>query len=365
MENRISIFVLAARMAEATGKSRKLCEDFIREFFRLASESLSEGENLRIKGFGSFKVTEVDTRGSVNVATGEPQKIEAHKKVVFTPSKEMTTLINAPFEFFESVEVDDDITFDLEKEGIAETSDNPILENKEEKEPAPVILEVGSDEEGLDDDITYEAYHEQTKDSHVETAPDSVITAAASHNVTSDLVKEYAVESPAFKDGKEDLEPEIIYVDSPGKFKKGVLIGSVCTFAVCAVVFMLGCFFNWWPVNFGKVEVSAPVPVAEQTVVVPDTAEESTEIEEEVPPVYDTVSTTRYLTTISREHYGNFNFWPYIYLENESILGHPDRITPGTKVIVPPLAKYGVDPTSKEDEKEAKKLGLEIYSRFR
>lgn len=80
--------------------------------------------------------------------------------------------------------------------------------------------------------------------------------------------------------------------------------------------------------------------------------------------VYDTISTTRYLTTMAKDHYGNYNLWPYIYKENSKILGHPDRIRPGTKVVIPPLSKYGVDPKNPEDIKKAKKLGVEIYSRY-
>lgn len=85
----------------------------------------------------------------------------------------------------------------------------------------------------------------------------------------------------------------------------------------------------------------------------PEAAESNSTVEntekEDVAPtqpsdqkVYDTITKTRYLTTMAQDHYGNFNFWPYIYKENQSILGHPDRIKPGTKVVVPPLSKYGV-----------------------
>ncbi|MCM1152625.1 MAG: HU family DNA-binding protein [Muribaculum sp.] len=81
-------------------------------------------------------------------------------------------------------------------------------------------------------------------------------------------------------------------------------------------------------------------------------------------PGYDTVTTTRYLTTIAKEHYGNYHFWPYIYEENKSILGHPNKIRPGTRVVVPELSKYGVDANSKADEAKAKAKGVEIYSRF-
>lgn len=81
--------------------------------------------------------------------------------------------------------------------------------------------------------------------------------------------------------------------------------------------------------------------------------------------VYDTISKTRYLTTMAKEHYGNYHLWPYIYMENASFLGHPDRIRPGTQVVVPPLSKYGVDPKNPKDIETAKKKGAEIYSRYK
>lgn len=80
--------------------------------------------------------------------------------------------------------------------------------------------------------------------------------------------------------------------------------------------------------------------------------------------VYDTVTKTRYLTTIAREHYGNQHFWPYIYEENKTILGHPNRIKPGTKVIVPDLNKYGVNPKNAADIASAKRKEVEIYNRY-
>lgn len=80
--------------------------------------------------------------------------------------------------------------------------------------------------------------------------------------------------------------------------------------------------------------------------------------------VYDTITTSRYLTTMAKSHYGNYHLWPYIYKENAAFLGHPDRIKPGTKVVIPPLSKYGVNATNPKDIEKAKKLGAGIYSRY-
>ena len=78
----------------------------------------------------------------------------------------------------------------------------------------------------------------------------------------------------------------------------------------------------------------------------------------------DKVTNTRYLTTMAKEHYGNYNFWPYIYLENEGKLGHPDRIKPGTTVVIPNIEKYNINPTNPQDIEKAKKLSVEIYKKY-
>ena len=114
-------------------------------------------------------------------------------------------------------------------------------------------------------------------------------------------------------------------------------------------------------------DAAKAAPVSEAETNVPETAKK----EDVVPTapsdrkVYDTISKTRYLTTMAKDHYGNYNLWPIIYEENKSFLGHPDRIRPGTQVVIPPLSKYGVDPSNPADVAKAKKKGVEIYSRYK
>ena len=344
MEDKISLGALATTLAQTSGKSKKLCEDFLREFFKVVSENLEADESLRIKGLGSFKIVEVESRVGVNINTGEKQEIPAYKKVVFTPAKELAGAINAPFEAFESQEIEDEMPEDIFYE--EEEKEEEISDENRVEEP---ILEAGSDEEAEDDDITYEAYNYEEKtlpEKEEEMIPDT-------EEKITPAPFESSVSLPVYED-----EPE-----AKSRFGIGFLSGALSMFAVCAVIFMLGCFFNWWPVNFGN---SKPLIENEQSIDEDNIVAESQPMEEEIPePVYDTVSTTRFLTTIAREHYGDFNFWPYIYLENQDILGHPDRITPGTKVVVPELSKYGVDTSNKEDVAKAKKLSQEIYARFK
>ncbi len=110
--------------------------------------------------------------------------------------------------------------------------------------------------------------------------------------------------------------------------------------------------------NAGKSDVKSDVESSKS-----GGAEVDTKASDEVA-VTDVISTTRFLTTMARQHYGNDAFWPYIYQENSSFLGHPDHIKPGTKVVVPPLSKYGVDPKNPVDIRKARHLGVEIYDRY-
>lgn len=370
MENKIAVLSLATSMAQATGKTKKLCEDFLREFFKIATECLESGEVLKIKGLGTFKIVDVESRSAVNINTGDRQEIAAYKKVVFTPSKELASEINAPFQEFESVEMDDDMPDEFYYDGKDEDTPQEEIETSaalsNENKVSEERLEEGSQEEGEDDDITYEAYKELEEQDPDTAVKDSEVVDPTVPNPTVvdrvDIDSHHDREPHFVNEHSEEITLPVYDEEEPkSRFGIGFLVGALSTFAVCAVIFMLGCFFNWWPLNFGNEKDVA----IEKSEVAP--AEEVMEQPEEVlaEPVYDTVSTTRFLTTIAREHYGDFNFWPYIYLENQEILGHPDRITPGTKVVVPSLSKYGVDISNPADVAEAKRKAQEIYSRFK
>ena len=82
--------------------------------------------------------------------------------------------------------------------------------------------------------------------------------------------------------------------------------------------------------------------------------------------VTDTVRANHYLTHMSRRFYGGATeFWVYIYLENQDKLGHPDRLSPNTVVVIPPAEKYGIDPNNPESKAAAKRKAAEIYAKFK
>lgn len=103
MNEKISIQELTEQFAESKGIQKKDAENFIKEFFKLIEKALNDERYVKIKGFGTFKLIEVDSRESINVNTGERIEIQGHTKITFTPDASLKDLVNKPFAHFESV----------------------------------------------------------------------------------------------------------------------------------------------------------------------------------------------------------------------------------------------------------------------
>ena len=81
--------------------------------------------------------------------------------------------------------------------------------------------------------------------------------------------------------------------------------------------------------------------------------------------VTDTVRAGRFLTTMARIHYGQMEYWVYIYMENAGRLGDPDRLEAGTVVVIPPASKYGLVAGDAAKIREATAKAAEIYTQYK
>lgn len=70
------------------------CLACVNTVFQACANSLANGENVRIDGFGQFKYVEVPERPGRNPKTGEAVTIPAHKTVRFTVSKTLKDSVN-------------------------------------------------------------------------------------------------------------------------------------------------------------------------------------------------------------------------------------------------------------------------------
>lgn len=391
MNEKITLPTLVSLLADKTGKQKKQCEDFLREFFNTLVDAMEAGENVRIKSLGTFKVVAVEPRKSVNVNTGEQMEIPGHNKIVFVPAKELAEEVNAPFAMFESIEIPDNALEDpllsSESESAAQAEEDPLLSSAI-SDPSE------SEAQAEEDPLPSSAISDQTV---------SAAQAAGYPEPDEDSdenEQEFEIENESGLDSfpiVSQLNEEHTETRRNYRFLLGFACGVACAAVICLCAYLF--FFEKWVATVSEeknTEVSVQAETSGQLtdadvrqVPKPDVLDSDkkdlieasdadskneqmakTEQTAEVPtrpsdePVYDTITKTRYLTTMAKEHYGNYNLWPYIYEENKAILGHPDRIRPGTKVIVPPLSKYGVNPSDPDDIAKAKKKGVEIYAHY-
>ena len=144
MNERLSLQDLIDLLAKKQEITKKEAEVFLRELIAVISETIESNESVKIKDFGTFKLVKVNARKSVDVNTGEAIEIAAHYKLSFTPDKLLKEAINRPFAHFESVVLEEGVSFDnIEKdetvniEEADEEEDVSVDEDTNEVSPTP------------------------------------------------------------------------------------------------------------------------------------------------------------------------------------------------------------------------------------
>ena len=129
MNERLTIQDLTDLLAAKHSMTKKDAEAFVKEFFLLIEQALESENTVKVKGLGTFKLIDVDSRESVNVNTGERFQIKGHTKVSFSPDANLRDTINKPFAHFETVVLNENTVLE----------DTPIEETEEEESGEEVI----------------------------------------------------------------------------------------------------------------------------------------------------------------------------------------------------------------------------------
>lgn len=87
---------LVAIIAANHGIAQVQVDDIVRDYENHIIKTLSEGEDVRLAGFGSFKVNQRAARTGRNPHTGESIQIKASKVVKFTPAKFFKEAVDGP-----------------------------------------------------------------------------------------------------------------------------------------------------------------------------------------------------------------------------------------------------------------------------
>ena len=455
MNAKITLVELSELMAASTSTSRKVCELFLRELFATISQALIQGETVKVKGIGTFKITAVKPRKSVNVVTGEDIQLNSHNKLTFTPDKSLAAAVNQAFDQFEAVFLDDAVTEeklaeidqqypsifkngDEEGKEVAETpKSEPVAPVQPEAEqPAPV-------QEVEPAPAPIEPKPEPVP-APVEPAPKPRVAPAMARPVDHPAAATAAGDAQPAVERKPMLvgipiegpskpvpepepeeetvadrhfyrpEPRNVYTPTPEQIEEAthrpkrhwlwILLGAV---AVGALVWLLargggeGKVDEQQPpqivaadtltdeqVQQIEMEKKAEAEKAEESRVnseekvkkaVNETIEKDgkgdSQAKADKPEkpadtgkpgqssgeVTDVVTSQIVLTTLSEKHYGSPWFWVYIYEENvaRGIIHDPNNIRPGTKVVIPPASKYGIDPKDKAALRKAQIKSME------
>ena len=141
MSDKLNHSDLSALLAKEAEISMAKADAFTKAIFDLIIEGLEKDGIVKINGLGTFKVSEVADRYSVNVNTGEKIEIKGHKKLVFVPADVLKENVNKPFAMFAPVEVDDTYQDDAEVSEPDEDNNEDVVSEVKPDEESSVVVE--------------------------------------------------------------------------------------------------------------------------------------------------------------------------------------------------------------------------------
>ncbi|MDR1743262.1 MAG: HU family DNA-binding protein [Dysgonamonadaceae bacterium] len=361
---------LADLLAEKTSISKQDSESFLKELFAIIPESITEEEPVKLKNLGTFKLTLIQSRESVNVNTGEKIEIPSHYRLGFTPASTLKELVNKPFSHFENVLLNEGVSFD----GIAEDTNTPDFEEEEQTEDRmedkstviPVVEEITLSETTVEPDLSIvEVEDLKTNDINAATPEDK----KTPEIVDTELI---SVVYPVLKT-KETVEPR----DFQSPKKKSKPNANLFVAAGIVAVIAITAFFLFHQKNANlrsqvakHQQIEATSDVVEETPsVLPDTVafRDQTPPETTAAIIPDTVTLTagKTLRLIALDKFGSREFWVYIYLKNKDKIKNPNVIPIGTKFLLPDPSEYDIDADNPKSVAKAKEIGDEALKKFR
>ena len=280
---------LARFLVEKHGIKLADAELFISLMTEIINEGVHRERQVKIKGLGTFKLTSVSSRESIDINTGERIVIEGRDKLSFAPDNAMKELVNQPFSQFETIVVNDGVELEDEyKDQVEETAPaeekKEIVEEKAVEEvefpreepvkPIAVVSEMSTETMSVKEEMQEDKVQETMSETNVSEV-EQIETAQETIEIASDNVakaEEETLESSPEKEDEpmveetdsrendnEDTE-NISTVNTPHKssYMKPLVVGFVALFVVLigtiCFMFMKLCQQNEQIYNF-KMEV--------------------------------------------------------------------------------------------------------------
>ena len=196
----------ASELVGRYGLKEEEATEFISAMFDIICEQLDGADKqVKVKGLGTFKVTSVGARASVDVNTGERIIIEGRNKISFTPEVMLRDRVNRPFVQFETVVLNDGVDFS--------EIDNEFNGSKQEVAASDSTVEtanetVADDAEEVAEKAVVETIDESVAESVVGAEEDK--SDVAIEEKASDVVPENVMDQGQKEEAKPELEIESV-----------------------------------------------------------------------------------------------------------------------------------------------------------
>ena len=86
---------MAAKLFEELGLNKREAKEMVEMFFEEIRQSLEEGRQVKLSGFGNFDLREKKQRPGSNPKTGKEIPISARRVVTFRPGQKLKARVEA------------------------------------------------------------------------------------------------------------------------------------------------------------------------------------------------------------------------------------------------------------------------------
>lgn len=388
----INLPKLISEVANGASVDPATSRRFLHELFSMVENSLRNGENITIKGIGTFSRSD-----------------DSEKSVIFQPDQALSEAANEPFAAFSAVELNDGAAEEIMAVGTTRTE---AVEESPRDEHEPGESEAAEAPKAEPDEITpEESGTEAMPDTEAESAPSAHAVEPAEKSTKNE--PEPPAPEPAEKPAEpikpiEATEPtetsEPVETAEPApqpaparKDKSDSAIWMVLGVLIGLILGLVGGYFAGKTMaayelpaedetDTEEIELYEPeknvletpaapevkaatVPVEQQTKIEASTAPAAVQqpvqpASKPAPkPVYDTITKTRYLSILAREHYGAKKYWVFIYQANPQ-LGDPNKVSPGTRVLIPAKESF-MEATPEATDAKAQRLLNQLAKKYK
>ena len=235
---------LAEILVKKNGLNEKEAQDFVVAIFEIVKEGLEQDKLVKIKGFGTFKIIDIDPRASINVNTGERVLIEGHQKITFTPDAVMKEMVNRPFSQFETVILNDGVDLsEIDRTYNFEPDNNTGVEESETEQDTQETQDNTQDTQDTQAEVSTEktTIVEEPEPTIVETTEEPEPPTITSEEVPA---REAVADSPCDQEEEDDddddtASPDVFDDDSEtsGSYWKWVVAAVVCLILMAAAAY--------------------------------------------------------------------------------------------------------------------------------